>query len=520
MRQTPNYSGQWGDYQFFLNDEIEECDYLVVFEEFLKDPVTAICSPDNTIFVAAEYSAKAYGDSFLRQFNYVLTSQTEVKHPRLINTVVGQPWFVGKSYDELRAITEVKKSKKISIVASSKYSLPGHRKRFDFVRALKDYFGDAVDFFGRGIRPFDDKWDVLAPYQYSIAIENAVGNYYLTEKLFDCYLAYTVPLYYGAPYAEHFFPKESMLRIDIDDLENSKRIIKGILNSDDHYRQRFEYLVEAKEKCLEQYQLFPIIVNLIESKGLSAAAPKSQLTIQRNVAPDTFTTLKSLPNRAAYKLRLMLRSLKHKVRKPRPPQENRYTSWFRDDGDNTLRVNYDLNHESTVLDVGGYKGLWSSDISLRYSPKIHIFEPHTDYADQISQRFGENRQITVHRFGIGPKTEKLTLSITGDTSSLFKSGEDEKEVQLMCAADFFDEYQIEDVDLVKINIEGGEYDLLEYLLKEGLITKFRDIQVQFHDFIPDAKTRMNNIQEQLRRTHEVTYQYEFVWENWRRKAPA
>jgi hypothetical protein len=32
-----------------------------------------------------------------------------------------------------------------------------------------------------------------------------------------------------------------------------------------------------------------------------------------------------------------------------------------------------------------------------------------------------------------------------------------------------------------MNIEGGEYDLLEYMIKNQLTEKFENIQVQFHE---------------------------------------
>ena len=70
---------------------------------------------------------------------------------------------------------------------------------------------------------------------------------------------------------------------------------------------------------------------------------------------------------------------------------------------------------------------------------------------------------------------------------------------------------------MKINIEGGEYDLLEDFIQSGEIKKIINIQVQFHYFITGAKTRMRKIQKSLRKTHVLTYQYPFIWENWRIK---
>ena len=73
------------------------------------------------------------------------------------------------------------------------------------------------------------------------------------------------------------------------------------------------------------------------------------------------------------------------------------------------------------------------------------------------------------------------------------------------------------VDLMKINIEGGEYDGLDKLVGTGLIKGIKSIQVQFHDFVPDAEKRVKDIHDKLQVTHIPTYQYEFVWENWQRR---
>ena len=89
----------------------------------------------------------------------------------------------------------------------------------------------------------------------------------------------------------------------------------------------------------------------------------------------------------------------------------------------------------------------------------------------------------------------------------------------MRAVDFLQAHEIRAVDLAKINIEGAEYDLLDDLLDSGCITVFRNLQVQFHDFVVEnAAARMHAIQQRLAATHELTWQYPFVWENWRLKA--
>ncbi|HKN46969.1 MAG TPA: FkbM family methyltransferase [Candidatus Polarisedimenticolia bacterium] len=199
----------------------------------------------------------------------------------------------------------------------------------------------------------------------------------------------------------------------------------------------------------------------------------------------------------------------------RSPAERRVEPWIRDRGDRTLRLDYDLDESSLVFDLGGYEGQWASDIFGRYACAIRIFEPVPEFADRIAERFRKNRKITVHRFGLGAVSGPAVLALAGDASSLYGSAGERRTIRLVKASDFFRDNGMSAVDLIKINIEGGEYDLLEHLIDAGLAGSLRDIQVQFHDFVPDAARRMARLEERLRLTHVPTYRYPFVWENWR-----
>lgn len=189
--------------------------------------------------------------------------------------------------------------------------------------------------------------------------------------------------------------------------------------------------------------------------------------------------------------------------------------WFRDQGDKTLRLNYDLDKNSVVFDLGGYEGQWSSDIFSMYECSIQIFEPVEDFVSRIEERFSRQKKIVVHRFGLSNENRKTQIYLDRDATSVFKSSSESREIRLVKASDFFEREGISHVDLMKINIEGGEYDLLEHLLDCELTKRIENIQVQFHDFVPNAEERMKEIQKGLGATHSLTYQYPFVWENWR-----
>lgn len=197
------------------------------------------------------------------------------------------------------------------------------------------------------------------------------------------------------------------------------------------------------------------------------------------------------------------------------------TRWFGDDGDYNYRLEYDLNENSLVIDLGGYKGQFASDLFGKYMCKVLVFEPIKEYYEMIQDRFKKNPKIDAFKFALGEhdKTEFFYMDDDG-TSINNKSGRDESFKQEVVFRDieaFFKEQNITSVDLVKINIEGGEYDLLEYILEKDMAKIFKNIQVQFHKYINNSEEKMVSIQTKLQKTHEINWQYRFVWENWVRK---
>jgi hypothetical protein len=70
---------------------------------------------------------------------------------------------------------------------------------------------------------------------------------------------------------------------------------------------------------------------------------------------------------------------------------------------------------------------------------------------------------------------------------------------------------------MKINIEGGEYSLLQRMIEKEITGICNNIQVQFHNCFQNAPEMRMNIREVLNKTHFLTYDYYFVWENWEKR---
>jgi FkbM family methyltransferase len=202
-----------------------------------------------------------------------------------------------------------------------------------------------------------------------------------------------------------------------------------------------------------------------------------------------------------------------------PPRPS-LREWRQADGDKMMRLDYDLSADAIVLDVGGYEGQWASDIVARYGCRIHVFEPVRQYSLQIARRFERNPLITVHPFGLSVRDEHTHASLAADSTSHVHSrpGEDIV-IELRGADTVFRELDIKRVDLMKLNIEGAEYALLDHLIETGLIHQISDLQVQFHDIGVDSTEKVARLRARLAATHDPTFVFDFVWENWRRRSP-
>lgn len=146
-------------------------------------------------------------DKICDHYDVVFTSEKELLsiHPKIQFAYAGSnlPWVKPKPQNII-----IEKTKFCSIVASPKNYAYGHKLR----HAVVATFGDKIDVFGgangsprvQGI----DRWDkspALSDYMFSFVIENDRYPTYYTEKLTDCFMTGTIPVYWGAPDIDQIF---------------------------------------------------------------------------------------------------------------------------------------------------------------------------------------------------------------------------------------------------------------------------------------------------------------------------
>lgn len=271
-----------GRYKFLLDDETREADFWVVRNKYIRQPTTCKVAPENTILMISEpQTVIRFPKKYCAQFGIVHSCQ-HIEHEHFISAPAALPWFIdidgnfAVSYGSLNTELLPQKTKLISLIVSDKAFTHGHRERIKFAIKLKEYFGDKIDIFGRGIREIDDKWMAIAPYKYHVAIENSSAQDYWTEKLSDCFLAGTYPLYFGCQNVTDYFPSQSLTQIDIHNAETAIVQIEQIMNSQT-YEHNLDALIQAKRLCLDKYNIFSMITQICDT--LNPNAKKKNVTL-------------------------------------------------------------------------------------------------------------------------------------------------------------------------------------------------------------------------------------------------
>jgi FkbM family methyltransferase len=189
--------------------------------------------------------------------------------------------------------------------------------------------------------------------------------------------------------------------------------------------------------------------------------------------------------------------------------------WFGDDGNNTHALNYPLNENSTVVDLGGYHGKWATSIIDKYNPYMVLVEPIPQFYELLKSKFANNPKVTVLNYGVSSENTNGFLFLNGDGTSMHLERGNKIPVEFITIELLLDKIGKKQVELIQINIEGEEFNLLDNMMKTGLVRRFNNLQIQFHTYIDDAINKRSNIQHMfVENGFEKLYDYPFVFEGW------
>lgn len=163
-------------------------------------------------------------------------------------------------YPEQRMI--YKKTLNTSIVSSQKKTTEGHRLRHAVINAAGPLINGV---YGRGYKPVENKLEALKDYRYSIVIENDNCDAMFSEKIIDCFMTGTIPVYWGCKEnIGDYFNIDGIIQFnDINDFDVaiSKCTEENYLKNTVAIEENFEL---AKQYCIpEDYMWNHYFKNLI-----------------------------------------------------------------------------------------------------------------------------------------------------------------------------------------------------------------------------------------------------------------
>ena len=274
----------WKGATYEINDSgSTEGDFVVVHDDIDKAMKLKASLGGFVLVTGEEKSIKQkYHQDYLDQFDLIITSRDDIAHPNVTRCHYLHPWRVNKNYDDLSKMDCPDKTKTLSAIISSLTALPSHKERFTFIHKLKGHYKDDLDWFSKGGNTFlPDKWDGLAAYQYSVAIENSSHINYFTEKITDCFLACTMPFYSGCPNIKDFFDERSFISIDPSDVNQAIEIIDQAIK-EKLYDKNVAFVMDSRALMLEKYHFIAALTDILQSQK------RQRIKVTKTIRPQVY----------------------------------------------------------------------------------------------------------------------------------------------------------------------------------------------------------------------------------------
>lgn len=191
---------------------------------------------------------KGLENEFSAIFTYDQKLLNEIANAKFFPSCAGV-WYGRNDAGVIDTEQYKRKTKNVSIVSSDKRMCKMHKLRYNLAeycmkKGLADTFGT---FNGGAFVPIEQS---LKDYRYSIVVENALEDYFFTEKITNCFASQTIPVYLGAEKIGNFFNPDGIIKIQLKDLDDIDSIIRLCTKAE--YERRIPYILDNFNR-VQQY---------------------------------------------------------------------------------------------------------------------------------------------------------------------------------------------------------------------------------------------------------------------------
>jgi hypothetical protein len=278
ITNTPNNLGKWKKIEYCKN--LDNADYVVSLGGLNK---SINLKNKKTIILQREPLALKKFKEKKKNKNILYFSYKKLHHAWTHSQFMQIDFdhFLIMKYDSNQ------KYKKISTITSMKRHTEISKLRVEFIKKFCKKYPDIIDVYGfgwdnslgnnyKGILPFTNgkndfvseninntksKFEGLRNYKYSLCIENSCYDNYFTEKITDCLLSWTIPIYFGCTNIEKYFPEHSYYWIDINEpnsIDKLYEIIKKPITE-----KNVQAMDKARKLIMEKYNIWDLLNEII-----------------------------------------------------------------------------------------------------------------------------------------------------------------------------------------------------------------------------------------------------------------
>jgi len=205
------------------------------------------------------------------RYDMILTHDEEIIKacPNARLCVYGTTWIPRRVYENIDVTT---KQPKISNITGWKEMTPAHifRKQLYMnqlhiplpITWFRSSNGQLLPPIQTNPIVYDDKNVLFSEYQFSLVIENCRQPNYFTEKLMDCLVTKTIPIYYGCSNIGRYFDTRGWIILETtnpDELVQKATVLPD-------YTQYLE-IIESNYKTAQKYVDYPSTIHSVINDG-------------------------------------------------------------------------------------------------------------------------------------------------------------------------------------------------------------------------------------------------------------
>ena len=271
-QQTPNSSLSWDN--IIGVDNIKDADYYIILDDPPRDINLSMLDPEKIIFLQRE-------PDHVKNYRRPI----EAKHVYTYdNHLTYALWWIKKPFQELRDLKYPEKIKfnqneqSVTCILTNKRITYGQRLRLDFAKKVSQTLKNRVHYYGNSLAnegfgssfmgglplsgpPKRCKYDGLIPYSYSISLENGKLKNFCT-RVWEPFLCWTMPIYWGCPNIEDFYPEDSYHTIDIERPDEAIKELADIIRRP-ITKRNIEAMRHARELVMHKYNIWAFLQEII-----------------------------------------------------------------------------------------------------------------------------------------------------------------------------------------------------------------------------------------------------------------